>query len=1477
MIVSVFGMENDYRENFKKPKVLFVGQPLDRIAVDRLIDAIPVDFTFYSTAMGELQLHHLTDKPLEEKKEVCLEVQNRNKKYLGKLISDLKNFDVLILSVRPEKFDIDLQKKIVSWIKSGGKIIYLTPSWEIVFKKEQPLTEVMPVKSGVYKYKAWNTGQDGATDNPLVRGLPLEVLGNQFYGPIYEPANYSCERLTIQRKGKIPAYKKLAGFFYKKIGSKGGEVIFIPSRIFAQKSIWKRGSYASYEPERPDDVKVWTDLMERMIYSLTYGKKAYPVLLNIVVENMLPISNGQPLKFKIEADKFIKTDSNNYDLTVRIFNRRLGSIKQIDQKIELKANEKKSLDFDIKLPNFPVDKILLEAYIKNKNGKNISKAYTWLPLKPLLDIEIKTGKSGYLSGEKIPVSVVFKDLNDKAGMQAEALLVDYKGKAFQKKITELSSLADSNKWDFTFNMPEDKSGKQYSWWITVLIKNKAQTLAIKRLQFYNDELWDMRKQLQFSVWSFGKSNAVMELYRDAGFNSLGYQGTPYLAELYGWRRYDEGTGIDTFSVTVDYDNWSDTKNFMKKRIDKLNNNTLSSRSLALVSLGEESGFKGGWGTRYYWKEDKAPAIPQKVFDNYLSELYKGDIKRLNVEWGTEFKSFAEIPLEKTYSKGPKIVAISGENYAKDSKEKKWDLEVDVKHIDPNKKYIAKTSRYLQTYNFYDWYYQKYCDMATDVFRKNRNPVSRTIMSAPGGFYPKVDVYNFNGIGPFHAKERSLAENELARKDYGDVPGFSGAIWAYFDLYRLWNSELFSYLAAGDTHIDYWVDFPLTFNYDMSHTRSSFWTKRLRHKIKNLEPLLLHKRVYYTSGLGIFTGKQPIPKGVLGRFFSATVSPNAAIYSAFEKSGCFPKFVNSNDLNKMNVVVASYAEVVTPEEGKELKTFVENGGLLIATPWLASCSEFGNLLSVYPSEESGLGELLGFRLLNTSQEMKKEQVIIDSSESIPIKASVETLTVDIRTLSSGRDKIIDLKKDVKILAKYADGAPAILEHNYGNGKVLYFNFIFCWQGWWKTFFRPERKAFRALIEKIIEKDGKLKKSHFISYESHDPEPQKGWWGTSGLKDLEGKWLPGDSVPYWGTTAYTDPAGGNKYFFIFSDHRAPSISAKIDFTDKTSEVYDIYNGKKLTRDADGKIKLSLKAGDGTILALVKTSPKELLVDVPEKIIPGELLTVKVKCSGASQEADYGIMLETVGPDGKPEELFSSSNWTVDKGVGSLNFQVPLNQPAGTYRIKATEVVTGLTAEKSFEILPSETGASQELLQPFPSDMNNNILTMSQNDFIDNLKKLREIYFTESSGLDAKYLLSYFLYVPFIAESRHHIMHRLAKQDWSKYVSAVAENMKAGEYFYLTGEDLGVDTESGLRIDNRYPDRSDFLELLAKVPGAERETIVMDGRELTVIKISDGKLIYDPISLTQFYLSEDFVAWHKGWLKNLKNNKLIKEDKK
>jgi hypothetical protein len=228
-----------------------------------------------------------------------------------------------------------------------------------------------------------------------------------------------------------------------------------------------------------------------------------------------------------------------------------------------------------------------------------------------------------------------------------------------------------------------------------------------------DQPWTTRDRFEWSVWTWGGGGRFMDLVRDAGFNALGCAGNSYTADRYGMRQYVEGTGINTFGVTIDHDNWDAVRAAMNKTIERHNQGGPDARSKSLVSLGEESGFKDGWGMRYYWPADKAPAIPQKVFGDYLRERYVGNIAVLNQEWGTSFASFDDIPLEKAKVKSPGQVFVSSQAWEAMQKkgEGKPVIPVDIGRLDPKQKYVGHSAPYWETYNFFDWYYQKYCEWA----------------------------------------------------------------------------------------------------------------------------------------------------------------------------------------------------------------------------------------------------------------------------------------------------------------------------------------------------------------------------------------------------------------------------------------------------------------------------------------------------------------------------------------------------------------------------------------------------------------------------------------------------------------------------------------------------------------------------------------------------------------------------------------------
>src|SRR5262249_51216859 len=206
-------------------------------------------------------------------------------------------------------------------------------------------------------------------------------------------------------------------------------------------------------------------------------------------------------------------------------------------------------------------------------------------------------------------------------------------------------------------------------------------------------------------------------------------------------------------------------------------------------------------------------------------------------------------------------------------------------------------------------------------------------------------------------------------------------------------------------------------------------------------------------------------------FGSAAEPTSPIFSALVESGYNPGFVNADSLSGIRVLVAAHAERITPAQGQQLVSFVQGGGLLITTPWLAEVSGHRNIRSVYPDPSTGLDTLLGSKLLNTSQTLNETTFTVPPD---PRLGTTGTLTLK----SKGRDQVQNLASDVAVLAKYADGVPAILSRAVGAGRVIYLNVVYDWDGWWFATYEPGREALRQLLDQIIRSQSTVSQEYRI---------------------------------------------------------------------------------------------------------------------------------------------------------------------------------------------------------------------------------------------------------------------------------------------------------------------------------------------------------------------------------------------------------------
>ncbi|MBM4038902.1 MAG: hypothetical protein FJ290_10340 [Planctomycetes bacterium] len=1501
-----------------KPKVLYLaGSPNSEMFAEQLRHVVPADVAFAPLRYGDLEMHHLCDKPLEESKEDQAYVQKEGAAYFDGLVAKMREFHVVIAQLPVRSNDkaegerlVATQKELADYARGGGKLVVINPGWEAAYEGT-PLDGVLPVKSGDRKSWVYTCGR--ASDHPLTRGVPLEVTGAHFYGPVYRPAGQIVEALTLN--------EGLACFRHWPVGD-GGEVVHL-FQVGGERHQWRGDNAATYDPERPDDGAAWNAFYRRLIYGLAYERKAFPVLAKLGFPERASGRCGSKLSIPTDVENWSEKTAE-VSLVVTVSSRRSTEKVVTEQRLTLKHGDRRVIRFEptVSLPCTDAFLLVTAQALDAPSRAVLCESTAWVPYVHRVPLTVKTDKPTYRPGETITAMATWAADAEEGDYRPVAYVVDRSGRALK-----MAPLLRTGERTATGKLTMPDRGPEFlgCYWVTAMFSKEGKIAGLARAQVQLDQPWTMRDRFEWSVWTWGGGGRFMDLVRDAGFNALGCTGNPYTADRYGMRQYVEGTGINTFGVTIDHDNWEAVRAAMSKTIDNLNKGGPDARSKSLVSLGEESGFKDGWGTRYYWPDvarrsaagdsrhgvadyvEKAPTVPQKVFDSYLRERYAGKIEVLNQEWGTSFASFDEIPLEKAKVRSPGQVFVTAQAWEAMQKkgESKPVIPVDLARLDPKQRYIGHSAPYWETYNFFDWYYQKYCDLATEVYRSRRNPVPLTIMSAPGGFYPKVDVYNFAGLGPFYPKEAALVGNAIARRDYGDVPGFSAAMWAYFDLRSLWNCTVMSSVLAGNTHIDYWVDVPLTFNADFTHTRASFWTKELRERLRPIEPILLHKRFAYTEGLGMLVGQQPLPKGILGQHFGSAIDCNAPIYSALEETGYMPKVVHAKDLKDIKVLVASHAQVLSTEEGRAVADFVKGGGLLISTPWLASCSPHGNALTVYPAEETGLSELLGFKLLNTSQAVVKEETTLPKVWNL----REGNLT------SKGKDRVLDIAPDVEVLAKHKDGTPLLLSRRVGKGRVVYLNFLCDWDNWWNSFHEPAREAYRKLIDAIIRSDGRVKAEYFIAFESAEPsQDNKGWWQVP----LKSKPAPGESVPWWSSQLYSDPSGRIKYLAIFSDHRSPSIWARVKWADPNMTLYSLVDepvhgtpvsleyppSRRYPRSTGDVLPLRLRPGGAALLAIVpkrasplrpvdsswfsslfgwsrhrkvmltRKVPYALHAAAPSRVEAGCALKISLRLQGTDRETVHGFVIDVCGPAGQ-SIVRRLANVQAPGGKAEVTIPTALNDSPGEHRVLARESVTLVSAETRFRLLAPSGQPLKAEFAPFPRRASEEWppLDMTTPQFLGELRKLRRVYEGTYTGLESKYMLSHFLNVPFRPDNRHAIVRRLQRTDWQPHLDALADAVRGGERFCLIAEDWNQDPNTEFDIDPMCAGpRWQAARGLARLPGCRQRFVYVEGMDFTLFEIGKGffaMALQASIDRADrgAYHSSDFAAWHERLKKALK----------
>ncbi len=254
--------------------------------------------------------------------------------------------------------------------------------------------------------------------------------------------------------------------------------------------------------------------------------------------------------------------------------------------------------------------------------------------------------------------------------------------------------------------------------------------------------------------------------------------------------------------------------------------------------------------------------------------------------------------------------------------------------------------YLDTAQFYDWYYDKIVGAARRILRRQINPVTQTMSSAPTIGSARYDV-RLSGPSCWN-------ESQWFSVMDGPEPGF-GLIWGHFDWSVMTDNMFWGFLLTRSGHNDYWVDIPLMFNNDLTHTRASFAMRCWTHRLAGHERIILDSRPMVAE-VGLL--------GPNGLSFSLTPANMVTSLQVALSQGGFgladADCLAAGGLKRCKLVFAVGRQAVSPAEAERLDAYVASGGTLVLAGHFATQTPLGVAQPIIPG--CRLAEKWGLRTI-----------------------------------------------------------------------------------------------------------------------------------------------------------------------------------------------------------------------------------------------------------------------------------------------------------------------------------------------------------------------------------------------------------------------------------------------------------------------------------------------------------------------------------
>jgi hypothetical protein len=152
-----------------------------------------------------------------------------------------------------------------------------------------------------------------------------------------------------------------------------------------------------------------------------------------------------------------------------------------------------------------------------------------------------------------------------------------------------------------------------------------------------------------------------------------------------------------------------------------------------------------------------------------------------------------------------------------------------------------------------------------------------------------------------------------------------------------------------------------------------------------------------------------------------------------------------------------------------------------------------------------------------------------------------------------------------------------------------------------------------------------------------------------------------------------------FYAHRDPEAEPEHVRVQFPDE-KETYDVRAGRYL--GSVRELPLPLRAQEAALFARLDYRINKLDLSLPPSAARGQPLPLTIELDASKTPGRHIVHIEFHGPTGALMPLYTQ-NAVVESGRGQLQLMTALNDPTGTWRITAREVVSGLATERSIQL--------------------------------------------------------------------------------------------------------------------------------------------------------------------------------------------------